>query len=270
MKIAYFIKKSGLVADPAVRSFLERLAAAGPEVYDVAGGLQDGTDMLVAFGGDGTFLTASRIVCQAGIPILGINLGRMGFLSDGELGSVLEPLLEGRYTIEDREMLEVRVEGAGTPAIFPYALNEVAVRRSGAGTLGVGLTLDGAELPTYWCDGLLVSTSTGSTAYSLSVGGPICPPDVDVFIIAPIAPHNLNVRPLVVSRNAKIEMTATDSKNRSVLLSVDNKDYVLPAGARIKVGCAPFALRRVALGKSSFIDALRSKLFWGEDVRNPR
>ena len=270
MKIAYFIKKSGLVADPAVRSFLEDLAAAGPEVYDVAGGLQPNTDMLIAFGGDGTFLTASRIVCQSGVPILGINLGRMGFLSDAELGSVLQPILEGRYRIEDREMLEVTVEGAPAPNIFPYALNEVAFRRSGAGTLGVDLKLDGSALPTYWCDGLLVSTSTGSTAYSLSVGGPICPPDVEVFIIAPIAPHNLNVRPIVVSKDSVVEMTAIDRKNRSVLLSVDNKDYVLPAGASIKVCCAPFALRRVTFGKSSFIDALRSKLFWGEDVRNSR
>ena len=134
----------------------------------------------------------------------------------------------------------------------------------------MGLELDGAALPTYWCDGLLVSTSTGSTAYSLSVGGPICPPDVDVLIIAPIAPHNLNVRPLVVRKDSKVEMTAIDRKNRSVLLSVDNKDYVLPAGARVKVRCAPFALKRVTFGKSSFIDALRSKLFWGEDVRNSR
>lgn len=270
MKIAYFIKKSGLQADPAVRSFIKDLAASGAETYDVSGGLAPATDMLIAFGGDGTFLTASRIVCEAGVPILGINLGRMGFLSDNELGSVLEPLLSGKYTVEEREMLEVRVEGAEVSAVYPYALNEVAFRRSGAGTLGVGVKLDGAELPTYWCDGLLVSTSTGSTAYSLSVGGPICPPNVEVLIIAPIAPHNLNVRPLVVSKDSLIELQAIDRKNRSVLLSVDNKDYVLPAGARIKVGCAPFSLKRVCIGKSSFIDALRSKLFWGEDVRNAR
>ena len=270
MKIAYFIKKSGLASDASVRSFLDELAASGVSTYDVAGGLEPGTDMLIAFGGDGTFLTASRIVCEAGVPILGINLGRMGFLSDNELGSVLEPLLAGKYIIEEREMLEVRVDGADAPAIFPYALNEVAFRRSGAGTLGVCLELNGAALPAYWCDGLLVSTSTGSTAYSLSVGGPICPPDVEVLIIAPIAPHNLNVRPLVVRKDSKVEMTAIDRKNRSVLLSVDNKDYVLPANARVRVGCAPFALKRVTFGKSSFIDALRSKLFWGEDVRNSR
>ena len=104
MKIAYFIKKSGLQADPAVRSFLKDLAASGAETYDVSGGLAPATDMLIAFGGDGTFLTASRIVCEAGVPILGINLGRMGFLSDNELGSVLEPLLSGKYTVEEREM----------------------------------------------------------------------------------------------------------------------------------------------------------------------
>ena len=226
--------------------------------------------MLLSFGGDGTFLTASRIVCEAGVPILGVNLGRMGFLSDNELGSVVEPLLAGSYTVEEREMLEVRIDCPDAPAVFPYALNEVAFRRSGAGTLGVGVSLDGAPLPTYWCDGLLVSTSTGSTAYSLSVGGPICPPNVEVLILAPIAPHNLNVRPLVVSKDSVVELQAIDRKNRSVLLSVDNRDYVVPAGARVTVRCAPFALRRVTFGKSSFIDALRSKLFWGEDVRNTR
>ena len=266
MKIAYFIKKSGLSADPAIKAFIKDLAAGGPQVYDVAGGLQPDTDMLIAFGGDGTFLTASGLVCEAGVPLLGINLGRMGFLSDNELGEVLRPLLEGNYSIEEREMLEV----VGVPKIFPYALNEVALRRSGAGTLGVDVAIDGAALPTYWCDGLLVSTSTGSTAYSLSVGGPICPPDVGVFIIAPIAPHNLNVRPLVVSKSSCIGMSAQDRKNRSVILSVDNKDYIIPAGTRLTVRNAPFSLRRVTFGKSSFIDALRSKLFWGEDVRNSR
>lgn len=270
MKIAYFIKKSGLSADPAIKAFIKDLAAGGPQVYDVSGGLQPDTDMLIAFGGDGTFLTASGLVCEAGVPILGINLGRMGFLSDNELGGVLKPLLEGNYSIEEREMLEVVSDCPAVRKIFPYALNEVALRRSGAGTLGVDVALDGAALPTYWCDGLLVSTSTGSTAYSLSVGGPICPPDVGVLIIAPIAPHNLNVRPLVVSKSSAIEMSAQDRKNRSVILSVDNKDYTIPAGTRLTVRSAPFSLRRVSFGKSSFIDALRSKLFWGEDVRNSR
>ncbi len=270
MKIAYFIKKSGLSADPAIKAFIKDLASGGVTVYDVAAGLQPDTDMLIAFGGDGTFLTASGIVCEAGVPILGINLGRMGFLSDNELGEVLRPLLEHNYTIEEREMLEVSLEGPGVPKFFPYALNEVALRRSGAGTLGVDVTVDGSILPTYWCDGLLVSTSTGSTAYSLSVGGPICHPDVGVLIIAPIAPHNLNVRPLIVSRTAEIEMSARDRKNRSVILSVDHKDYTVPAGTKIEVRCAPFSLRRVTFGKSSFIDALRTKLFWGEDVRNLR
>lgn len=270
MKIAYFIKKSGLSADPSIKAFLKDLAAGGVKVYDVADGLLPDTDMLIAFGGDGTFLTASGLVCEAGVPILGINLGRMGFLSDNELGEVLRPLLEGSYTIEEREMLEVSLDGPGAAKIFPYALNEVALRRSGAGTLGVDVGIDGAALPTYWCDGLLVSTSTGSTAYSLSVGGPICHPDVGVLIIAPIAPHNLNVRPLIVSPSAEIEISARDRKNRSVILSVDNKDYTVPAGTCLRVRCAPFSLRRVAIGKSSFIDALRSKLFWGEDVRNSR
>ena len=268
MRFAYYIKKRALREDSGIMSVLDGLRAAGSDVYNIVEGLREGTDMLLSFGGDGTFLSAARLVAEAGVPVLGINLGRLGFLSEYKLDEFSSAVLKGEYTIENREMLKVEVEGGNPSGFWPYALNEVSVHRSGAAMLGVDVSLDGKEAPTYWADGLLVSTSSGSTAYSLSVGGPICMPDVDAFIIAPIAPHNLNVRPLVVGSRTSICVSMRSRSDRSVLLSLDNSDFEVPVGTRLNISAAPFPLRWVRLSESNFIDALRSKLFWGEDVRN--
>ena len=133
--------------------------------------------------------------------------------------------------------------------------------------LGVDVEVDGQQLPTYWSDGLLVATSSGSTAYSLSVGGPICLPETKVFIVAPISPHNLNVRPLIVPESSRLRITLQSRDDRAVL-SMDNRNYTVPAGTRIEVCAAPMRLRRLRLGHSNFINALRTRLLWGEDVRN--
>ena len=133
--------------------------------------------------------------------------------------------------------------------------------------LGIDVEIDGAPLPTYWADGLLVATSSGSTAYSLSVGGPICTPDSKVFIVAPISPHNLNVRPLVVPQTAKIAISLRSREDMAVF-SVDNRSRRISAGARISVSEAPVRLKRLRTGGDTFINALRTRLLWGEDVRN--
>ena len=146
-------------------------------------------------------------------------------------------------------------------------MNEISVFRRGAAILGIDVSIDGNPLPTYWADGLLVSTSSGSTAYSLSVGGPICVPDSKVLIIAPIAPHNLNVRPLVVPDTTKISISMR-SRDDKVTMSMDNRNLLLSSSATIDVMVAQFSLKRVRLEKSSFIKALTTKLFWGEDIRN--
>ena len=269
MVLAYYIKKRALQHDVDLFSVLAAFKAAGNEVYNIMDGLREGTDMLLSFGGDGTFLTAARFVAEAGVPVLGINLGRLGFLSEYKLEDIVEPVMSGEFTIEEREMLHVEVSGLETADDYwPYALNEVSVHRSGAGTLGIKVNVNADQLPTYWADGMLVSTSSGSTAYSLSVGGPICMPDVKAFILAPIAPHNLNVRPLVVNEKSSIGISFKSKDDKVVLLALDNRDFVVPISAEIKVSAAPFTLKRVRLGKSNFIDALRTKLFWGEDVRN--
>lgn len=263
MRVAYYIKKEELARDVRITGVVNRLSEAGIEMYSIAEGLRDNTDMLLSFGGDGTFLTAAHLVCRAGVPVLGVNLGRLGFLSDAELTDVEEALISGNWKVESRTMIQANAAGKCFNAI-----NEVALRRIASGTLGVDVTVGEDKLPTYWADGLLVSTSTGSTAYCLSAGGPICSPELRAFIITPIAPHNLNLRPLVVPEDAVIVMSAFDRKNRKVVLSIDNMDFEIPAGEPVRISCAPFPLLRVVSGKSSFIDALRSKLLWGEDVRN--
>lgn len=268
MKIAYLIKKKQLYSDSAVTGLLEKLSESGMQVYDILQGLAPDTDMLLSFGGDGTFLSAANLVCRDGIPILGVNLGRLGFLSEYDVTQVYEALSEGKYGIVERSLLEARIDGEMPSGFSPYALNEVVVRRQGTGTLGIEASIDSEPLPTYWADGMLVSTSSGSTAYSLSVGGPICSPELDAFILAPIAPHNLNLRPLLLSKGARINICARDRKGTGLALSLDNRDYLIPSGTSVSVSSAPFKLRKVVLGKSNFIKALRAKLLWGEDVRN--
>ncbi len=269
MKFAVYVKTPELRNDERLSSMLSALVSAGAETYfiETAGDLREGTGMLLSIGGDGTFLSASKRVGDSGIPVLGVNLGRLGFLSENDIGEVIEPLLAGDYSIEERELLKVSAEGLAPDRYYPYALNEVSVHRCGSAMLGVTVALDGRKLPVYWADGLLVATSSGSTAYSLSVGGPICMPESRVLIIAPIAPHNLNVRPLVVPDHSSIDISV-HSRDGAFMFSMDNRTETVEAGTRLSVSVAQFSLKRVRLNKYNFVKALTSKLFWGEDVRN--
>ena len=269
MKIAYYVKKESLAGDARVREVVTGLERGGNLLYDIlkAGSLAPDTDVLLSFGGDGTFLTAARVAAPSGIPLVGVNLGRLGFLSAYTPEDVVAALLAGEYDTEERSLLRLEVSGCGEPMNTPFALNEICISRACTSMLGVDVTIDGSRLPTYWADGLLVSTSSGSTAYNLSVGGPICFPDAKVLIIAPIAPHNLNVRPLVVPQNASVSISIR-SREKSVLMSVDNLRYTLPAGASVDIRTAPFPLKVLRLRKGSFVKALRDRLLWGQDVRN--
>ena len=272
MKIAVYSRDDGVVANPRFVSMVETLKSGPFELYNIKTGrdILPGTDMVMSVGGDGTFLSAAKRVGDSGIPVLGINLGRLGFLSEYSPEEACDALYEGTYSLENRELLDTRISGdiidSGS-SFWPSSLNEISVLRCGAAILGIDVSIDGNPLPTYWADGLLVSTSSGSTAYSLSVGGPICVPDSKVLIIAPIAPHNLNVRPLVVPDTTRISISMRSRDDR-VTMSMDNRNLLLPASARIDVMVAQFSLKRVRLEKSSFIKALTTKLFWGEDIRN--
>lgn len=282
MIIGIFIKNRSLLEDAGVRAMMQALEDAKAETYVLDSGVLDskvsdsgseirkGTDVVLSVGGDGTFLSAAKCVADSGIPILGVNLGRLGFLSENRPEDVVEALQLKSYEIEDRTMLHAVLDGnriAGSEDVWPYALNEITIHRSGAAMLGINVSIDGNALPTYWADGLLVATSSGSTAYSLSAGGPICTPDSKVLIISPIAPHNLNVRPLVVPETTAIHISLV-SRDDSAVFTTDNRTMEISADTRMDVSMAQFSLKRIRLRKSSFVKALVSKLFWGEDIRN--
>ncbi|MBP5397247.1 MAG: NAD(+)/NADH kinase [Bacteroidales bacterium] len=278
MKLALYIRHDKLWQDARVLELESALQALSPKfsTYRTGpGGRLDGdTGMLLSIGGDGTFLSASALVGSSGVPILGVNLGRIGFLSENAPEEALRKLASGEYGIEDRGLLHVDVFAPGSDELmtdavtpWPYAVNEVALLRKGAAMLGVDVRLDGVKLPTYWADGLLVATSSGSTAYSLSVGGPIVMPESKVCILSPVAPHNLNVRPLVVPDGSELEITL-QAREEEFSLSLDNRLHSLGTGVRLRIALARFSLKRVRLAGSNFIGALTDKLYWGEDLRN--
>lgn len=267
MKIALYTRTPDSNAGRMRPEFKKALEEKGIEVRDLDpsrpyGG---GDDLLVALGGDGTFLDAASIVGDSGVPVLGVNGGRLGFLSENRPEDVIDALVKGEYGVEKRSLLEL--VSPKELLDWPYALNEFSVHRRGAAMLGVDVEIDGMPLPTYWADGLLVATSSGSTAYSLSVGGPIVLPDSKVLIVSPISPHNLNVRPLVVPDTTEIKISFR-SREDSVTFSADNRDTLISADSVLEVRMARFSLNRTRLKNSDFIGALTTKLFWGGDIRN--
>jgi len=233
--------------------------------------LPDDITLFLSLGGDGTFLNALTLVRDRQIPVAGINLGRLGFLTSGVVegngdNSWMKSLTSGQYDVMERPLLQFCTDQ--TPeGFYPYALNEVSVQRCDAHLLGVDLKVDGRKLPTYWADGLVISTSTGSTAYSLSIGGPIVMPGSDVFTIAPISPHNLNVRPLVIPDKFELEMRL-EAKFGSATFTADNRHFPISDKGTIIVRKAPFVMKSVMLSEDNFFDALHEKLLWGEDRRN--
>jgi NAD+ kinase len=270
MNIAIYIGKKEALDDPDLKNLVLQLDKAGCGIDMLYEGdrLDNVPDMLLSVGGDGTFLSASKLIAGRDIPVMGVNSGRLGFLSENRACDVADAILSGDYNVENRAMLHAEImTGSAEIDSWPYALNEFTVHRSGAAMLGIQASIDGVRLPTYWADGLIVSTSSGSTAYSLSSGGPISLPESKVLIITPIAPHNLNVRPLVVPDSAEIRLKM-DSRDRDVIFTADNRTSCIPAETEIAIRVAQFSLRRVRLKKSNFINALTEKLFWGEDVRN--
>ncbi|MBR4826450.1 MAG: NAD(+)/NADH kinase [Bacteroidales bacterium] len=267
MKLAYYLKDSRLQLDPRVLALLADLGATGIDVYPAlsAEDITPGTQMLLSFGGDGTYLSAAGLAIKASVPVLGVNFGRLGFLSENKPEQIADALVNKSYTIQRSGL--VKVGGWCTAESEMFALNEVCVLREGGSMLGVDVQVDNRPLPTYWADGLIVATASGSTAYALSVGGPICLPDSRVLILAPVAPHNLNVRPLIVPDSSHISVSFR-SREQTVRLSADNRAIDIPATSRLEICAVPGALGRVVLNGSNFIEALRSRLHWGSDVRN--
>ena len=272
MRIGYFILNDDLRNDPRMVGFLKDLEDATFELYEIKtkADVIPETDLVLSMGGDGTFLSTAHVVADIGLPILGVNFGRIGFLCENRPEEVKQALLEGNFRIEYRTVLNATLKGPDarrTIGMLPYSVNEVSVHRSGSSVLGIHVTIDGDPLPTYWADGLLVATSSGSTAYSLSVGGPICMPDTKVLILAPISPHNLNVRPIVLPETSKVDISF-ESRDGRATMSTDNRTVEIRPDWTIHIEMAQFSLKRVRIAESGFGNALTSRLFWGEDMRN--
>jgi len=227
------------------------------------------TRFLVSVGGDGTFLDSINIVRDSGIPVVGVNIGRLGFLAHvtgDDLQESIEKLLAGELPVEERTLLHVTINGQ--PAVdFPYALNDMVIQKNAAGMITVHTWCNGEFLNSYWADGLIVSTTTGSSAYSLSVGGPIVAPESQNFIISPIAAHNLNVRPLVIPDDVVLKLkTECRDHNRHFTLSLDSRSIECTSGAEIELKRARFKVKIIK--SASFYTTLRNKLMWGVDKRN--
>ncbi len=272
MIIGVFFQDWSLKEREEYKTLEETLKAESYTLYEIRSkaDIRPGTDMVFSVGGDGTFLSAAHTVSDVGLPLLGVNFGRLGFLSENRPESIPGPLMEGDFSIEYRTVLNVTLKGPDARrdiGLLPYAVNEVAIHRLGSSVLGLTVVIDGAPLPTFWADGLIVATSSGSTAYSLSVGGPICMPDTKVLIIAPISPHNLNIRPLVVPETSQIDISVT-SRDGKATMSMDNTTVEMDPRWSVHVAMAQFSLKRIRLSKSEFVNALTSRLFWGEDMRN--
>ena len=227
-------------------------------------------DFLISFGGDGTVLDSMLYVLDSNIPIAGCNTGRLGFLStanSGQLNELIQTLENGDHKIGSRSVL--MVDGNLPSFNGPqYALNDVSIhKRDTSAMITVDTFLDNSFFNTYWADGVLISTPTGSTAYSLSCGGPLMFPNSSGFIINPVAPHNLNVRPVVVSNNTVIKLKVK-GRGTKFLMSLDSRYKVVSYGQEITIQKAPFKLNFVELDNHDFVKRLREKLNWGKDHRN--
>ena len=268
------VTDESVLNDGRVDNLLSELRQGGAELHVMQHGetALDGADILLSIGGDGTFLAASALAAPCGVPVVGVNLGRLGFLSENRPENVAKALLDGDFVVEDATVLKA-VPGEGglfeDAGMWPYAFNEFTVHRTGSSILGVDVSVNGTPLPTYWADGLILSTSAGSTAYSLSVGGPIVMPGAKALIINPIASHNLNIRPLIVPDDSVVRFKV-HSRDGKAIFTADNRTVEISDGASVTMSMAQFSLKRVRLNSSNFINALTEKLFWGEDIRNNR
>ena len=223
-------------------------------------------------GGDGTFLKAASRVGAKSIPILGVNVGRLGFLADispDQFASTIDALYRDDYYLESRALIQVETDGASL-GTYHCALNDVAIlKRDTASMISIRTSIDGEHLTTYQADGLIVSTPTGSTAYSLSNGGPIIVPRTGVLLLTAVAPHSLNVRPIVIPDSAEIELTVS-SRSHTFLVAIDGRSSSLPEGTTVRLTRAPYMIKVVKRAGTRYFATLREKMMWGADGRSER
>lgn len=226
-------------------------------------------DFVISMGGDGTFLRAASMVGAQQVPILGINTGRLGFLADvntQEIEHTIHALYDGDYTVDTRSVIHVETEGKALQG-YNCALNDVAIlKRDNASMISIHVTIDGDYVTTYQADGLIMSTPTGSTAYSLSNGGPIIVPGTHVFALTAVAPHSLNVRPIVVSEESEITLTV-ESRTHNFLVALDGRSENLTESTRLTLRKAPYRVNVIKRVGTRYFHTLREKMMWGADSR---
>ncbi|WP_395634005.1 NAD kinase [Flavobacterium sp.] len=227
--------------------------------------------IVISIGGDGTILRAATYVRDSGIPILGVNAGRLGFLAKVQKESIesfLQIVLEKKYSITERTLLSMECSPTLAQMSVDFAMNEVAVsRKDTTSMITIETFLNGEYLNSYWADGLIIATPTGSTGYSLSCGGPILTPDVKGLVITPIAPHNLNARPLVIPDDTEITLKVS-GREEQYLVSLDSRITSVNNNSVLKIKKTPFRINMVEIPEETFFKTLRNKLLWGEDKRN--
>lgn len=289
LKFAIFGNEYQAKKSTSIEKILDYLAQKGAEIYvenayyefltrsqhiDVkaAGVFEDynfDVDYVISMGGDGTFLKAASRVGAKGTPIIGVNMGRLGFLADvlpGEVEAALDSLYAGECQIEDHVVIQVEAEG-GVLAGNPFALNDIAVlKRDDASMISIHTQVDGEFLVNYQADGLIVTTSTGSTAYNLSNGGPIIIPQSSSLCLTPVAPHSLNIRPVVINDTAEITLDV-ESRSHNYLVAIDGRSERMTEGTRLVIRKAAHTIKIVKQRNQRYFSTLREKLMWGADQR---
>ena len=235
--------------------------------------LTDASDVVLSYGGDGTLLRTAHALGDGGPPIMGVNIGRLGFLADIDTGGVeeaIQQLEDGAYRVEERMVLEASARSASDDApdlSARWALNEFVVDRSGeTGLLEIDVRVNGTPLNTYWADGLIAATPTGSTAYSLSAGGPILAPGTEAIILTPIAPHTLTVRPIALPADATVEVRVRPEERSYVFAADGHNNAIDGGGAVLSIQKAPHTVNLAKLDGQRYFKTLRSKLMWGANA----
>ncbi len=289
MKIALFGNIYQQRKSPAVHDFFDSVKARGVELAvsrpfhdflteqmgvsvpdcEIVDPKHFTADFVVCMGGDGTFLDVASKIGDKQIPILGVNTGRLGFLasfSSDEIDQALESLVDGRYSLVNHSVLNVSCDELEIED-YPYALNEIAILKHDiASMISIHTNINGEYLTTYQADGLIVATPTGSTAYSLSVGGPIIEPQSDSISLTPVAPHSLNIRPIVLCDDAEIEL-CVESRSHNFLVSLDGRSRSYQDRIHLRIRKAPYKVKVVTAEGQNFFSTLRRKMMWGMDNR---
>jgi NAD+ kinase len=263
-------KDMDIRVDSAFLDFLSEEMGYVPDVNGTIEGDDFDADVAISVGGDGTFLRTAARINRRDIPILGINTGRLGFLADisgNEIDDTIEDIYKGYYRVEERSLLSLEVEGEARYEGYNYALNEVALlKQDSSSMITIHTHLGDDYLTSYQADGLVIATPTGSTAYSMSVDGPIILPECSNFVLSPVAPHSLNDRPLVIPDSYVISLVV-ESRSGHFLVSMDGRSETFDSDTKIKVFKAPYTTKIIKRYRQTFYQTLRNKLMWGADVR---